>query len=123
MTLTQEEANALFEYRDGELFWKKMTTTRTGNLVGKVAGSMHKLGYKTISVHGYQHKAHRLMFLYHHGYVPQFIDHINGNRSDNRIENLREATRSENARNYFLTKPNAAGVNGVSKLRNSDKWR
>ena len=123
MTITQETVQALFEYRDGELLWKKMTTTRTGNLVGKVAGSMHKLGYKTISVHGYQYKAHRLMFLYHHGYMPQFIDHVNGNRSDNRIENLREATRSENARNYFLTKPNAAGVKGVSKLRNSDKWR
>jgi hypothetical protein len=49
-TLTQKEAHRLFEYRDGELFWKNMTTTRTGNLVGKVAGSMHKQGYKIISV-------------------------------------------------------------------------
>jgi hypothetical protein len=123
ITLTQEEAHRLFEYRDGELFWKKMTTTKTGNLVGKVAGSIHKHGYKTISVHGYQHKAHRLMFLYHYGYMPKFVDHINGNRSDNRIANLREATRNENARNCFLTKANAAGIKGVSKLRNSDKWR
>jgi hypothetical protein len=123
MTLTQEEAHRLFEYKDGELFWKKMTTTRTENLVGQLAGYIHKHGYKLISVRGYQHKAHRLIFLYHYGYMPKFVDHINGIRCDNRIENLREATRNENARNCFLTKPNASGAKGVSKLKNSDKWR
>ena len=123
MTLTQEEANELFEYRDGMLYWKKLVTNKTGNLVGEIAGYIHPTGYRLISVHGYQYKAHRLMFLYHYGHMPKFVDHINGDRADNRIENLREATRSENARNCFLTKPNASGAKGVSKLKNSDKWR
>jgi len=123
MTLTQEEANELFEYRDGMLYWKKLVTNKTGNLVGEIAGYIHPTGYRLISVHGHQYKAHRLMFLYHYGHMPKFVDHINGDRADNRIENLREATRSENARNCFLTTPNASGAKGVSKLKNSDKWR
>lgn len=123
MTLTQEEAHRLFEYRDGALYWKTMVTTKTGKRVGQAAGYIHPTGYRLISVQGYQYKAHRLMFLYHYGYIPEFVDHINGNRADNRIENLRAATQSENVRNCFLTKPNAAGIKGVSKLKNSDKWR
>jgi hypothetical protein len=123
MTLTQEEAHRLFEYKDGVLLWKEMVTTRTGNRVGKIAGSIHKHGYRIISVHGRQYKVHRLMFLYHHGYIPEFIDHINGIKDDNRIENLREATRTQNYQNRFVQKNNTFGVKGVSKQKNSPNWR
>jgi hypothetical protein len=123
MTLTQEEAHRLFEYKDGALYWKEMVTTRTGNRVGKIAGSIHKHGYRIISVHGRQYKVHRLMFLYHHGYIPEFIDHINGIKDDNRIENLREATRTQNYQNRFVQKNNTFGVKGVSKQKNSPNWR
>ena len=122
-TLTQEEAHRLFEYKDGVLFWKELVTTKTGNRIGEVAGYIHPTGYRLISVHGHQYKAHRLAFLYHHGYMPEFVDHINNVKDDNRIENLRAATRAQNNHNRIEQKNNTSGVKGVSKLKNSPNWR
>jgi hypothetical protein len=123
MTLTQQEVCRLFEYRDGELFWKELVTTKTGKRIGTVAGYIHPLGYRIISVHGHQYKAHRLVFLYHHGYIPEFIDHANGIKDDNRIENLREATKSENNRNIGTPRHNTSGIKGVSKMPRLETWR
>ena len=123
MSLTQEEAHRLFEYRDGVLYWKEMVTNRTGKRVGKVAGYIHPKGYRIISVHGYQYKAHRLIFLYHHGYLPEFIDHANGVKDDNRIENLRAATKAENCRNIGTPAHNTSGIKGVSKMPRLETWR
>lgn len=123
MTLTQEEAHRLFEYKDGALFWKKMTTNKTGNIVGQLAGYIHPTGYRLIRVHGYQYKAHRLMFLYHHGYIPNFVDHINGIKDDNNIENLRAATKAQNCQNTAKRLANTSGVKGVSKMPRLEIWR
>jgi HNH endonuclease len=122
MVLTQQQVQELFEYRDGALYWKKVSKTCI-HLLGKKVGSSHKSGYIHIHLKNKIYKAHRLIFLYHHGYLPEFVDHINGNRSDNRIENLRPATKHENARNCFLTTTNASGIKGVSKLKGNYKWR
>jgi hypothetical protein len=123
MILTQEEMHRLFEYRDGSLFWKEMSTNNTVNLVGQLAGYIHSTGYRLIRVYGYQYKAHRLMFLYHYGYMPKFVDHINGVKNDNRIENLRPATKAQNCQNASRRLGNTSGVKGVSKMPRLEIWR
>lgn len=123
MELTQELVRRLFEYRDGALYWKELVTNRTGKRVGKQAGYIHKTGYRIISVGGVQYKAHRLMFLYHHGYLPEFVDHINNVKDDNTIENLREATKADNCRNTRISKSNTSGIKGVSLETNKKRWR
>jgi hypothetical protein len=69
------------------------------------------------------HLAHRLVFLYHRGYLPEFIDHIDQNKLNNKIENLREITNSENQHNKGLNRNNSSGYKGVSWKRNHKKWR
>jgi hypothetical protein len=123
MTLTQEEIRRVLEYKEGALYWKEMTTNKTENLVGQLAGYIHPHGYRLIRVHGYQYKEHRLMFLYHYGYIPDFVDHINGIKHDNRIENLRMATKAQNCQNTSLSLANTSGVKGVSKMPRLELWR
>jgi hypothetical protein len=66
-------------------------------------------------------KVHRLIFMLVHGYLPKEIDHINGDRSDNRIENLREVSRSENQYNKSAQR-NRSGYRGVSWHEKTKKW-
>jgi len=80
---------------------------------GERAGSVMSHGYREISVLGQRFTEHRLAWFYVNGVWPdKFLDHINGDKSDNRICNLREATPSQNAMNQ-KNKPSASGVRGV----------
>lgn len=69
-----------------------------------------------------QIRAHRLAWFISNGSIPEFIDHINGNRSDNRLCNLRNVSRLENARNLGLSKLNSSGVVGVNYCNTRMKW-
>ena len=119
-TITQALLNDLFLYNNGNLYWKK---TRGRAIQGAVAGYKHSSGYIIVETHGKLHKAHRLIWLMHYGSTPEFLDHINGNRADNRIENLRPATKTENNQNMKMLSSNTSGVKGVHWQKNANKWR
>lgn len=120
MEVTQELLHKLFEYRDGELYWK----VSRGRLakVGDKAGWISKKGYLNTKINGKCYLNHRLIFLMHYGYLPEMLDHKDTNTLNNRIENLREATRSQNNRNVKLRKDNTSGIKGVSWFKKSKKW-
>lgn len=114
----------MFRYEDGKLYYKDKLmangkpSPRNGKLVNTPTGS----GYISVVINKAQYKVHRLIFLMSHGYFPTFVDHIDGNRSNNRIENLREATRSQNNHNAKIRSDNTSGVKGVSWHRQNSKW-
>ena len=114
--LTQKELKARLSYDPdtGVFFWRK-TTMRT-DLLGKQAGCLHTVqGYIEIGIGNKLYKAHRLVWLYVYGRFPkEDLDHINRKRSDNRLENLREVPRYQNAQNQSLRKTSKTGLMGVS---------
>lgn len=80
-------------------------------------------GYFDGAVMGVGVLAHRVIWAMVHGYWPVGVDHINGNRRDNRIANLREADQAENMLNVKLRSDNPSGAAGVWQLRGSGQWR
>lgn len=106
----------LFEYRDGKLFWK---VKRPSIYVGDRAGWNCGNGYRNVRINGKSVGEHRVIFAMHNGFFPYHVDHIDGNPTNNKIENLREATKAQNAWNCKLHSTNTSGVRGVywNKLR------
>ena len=97
---------------------------RRGVTCGSVAGSDNGRGYLRISVDGIGYRAHRLAWLYVYGVWPaDQLDHINGDQSDNRIVNLREASPDQNQQNRTISKYNKCGIPGVSWDKTAGKWR
>lgn len=92
--------------------------------INSIAGSLNDRGYRHISIQGKKYKAHRLAWLYIYGKFPDGdIDHINRDRDDNRIANLRDTTRSVNLQNCTINKTNTSGVKGVSWDKRRQKWQ
>jgi hypothetical protein len=120
--MTREMLTALFEYRDGALYWK--SDRGSNKVLNRRAGSPNGEGYIQVKIDGVLYKAHRLIWIIHNGAVPDgyVLDHINGSTSDNRIENLRIATRQQNNCNSRTRVDNSSGVKGVSWHKPSAKW-
>jgi hypothetical protein len=118
--MTQEYAHSLFDYKDGSLYWKVRKAPHVK--IGARVGSPEVNGYETVMVDGRNWRIHRLVFLMQYGYLPKMIDHINNDRSDNRIENLRAANDNENAHNQVLRSNNVSGIKGVSWNNDRQKW-
>lgn len=91
--------------------------------IGRVVSTVSD-GYIVVSIDGKLYRAHRLAWLYVYGKWPDnLIDHVNGNRSDNRIENLRDVSKSVNAQNLKkANSDNRTGLLGVGKVTGSDKF-
>lgn len=128
MTLDKVTAALSYNPDSGEFVWKsredrpKEWNTRRA---GKVAGGLDAHGYRTIVIDKVQYKAHRLAWLCVYGRWPVGdIDHINRDKGDNRISNLRECTRTENNQNRAATSSNSAsGYTGVSFCKTTNRWR
>lgn len=121
--LTRSRLQELLNYdtETGIFLWR-VTNSRRAQ-AGSFAGHVTRYGYIEISVDGCRAKAHRLAWLYIYGALPvEQIDHINGNRADNRIKNLREAKPFENNGNMKRPRHNKSGVKGVYWDASRARW-
>ena len=101
----------LFEYRDGDLYWKISGKRRRLDVP---AGSVNRDGYRRIKINYKLYAVHRLVWVMHGNDPVPFVDHINGDVLDNRIENLRAATHSQNCMNRRVRFDSKSGVKGVT---------
>lgn len=117
--VAQQVLRELFDYNPETGRWTNNTNRGTRARVGQPAGSLRKDGYVRIMINGYKYYAHRLAWAYVYGDYPEgeqpYIDHINGNPSDNRIINLKASSDGENMKNKKIRSSNTSGVNGVSR--------
>lgn len=121
---SQEEIKSLFEYDDGNLIWKK-DFKYLPHLKGTIAGNVDSFGYRIIRIKGKAYKAHRLIWIYFNGEIPEgfFIDHKDQFKVNNKIDNLRLVTMSENMRNRPLFKNNSTGVEGICYVEKTGRYR
>ena len=117
--ITQELIYRLFEYKDGNLYWK-MCGKRT-DLIGTKAGTLNGDRWQ-VTIDKKHYKLHRLIFMMFHGFMPDEIDHIDNNPLNNRIENLRPASRSEQCCNTSLRIDSTSGIKGVTWDKARNKW-
>jgi hypothetical protein len=108
----------MFTYDSGNLYWK---ISRPRTAIGKNASRVNNNGYLQTCINGKRYSTHRIIFLMHNNYLPDIIDHIDGNPKNNNIENLRQATRSENQYNRKPQKC-SSGVKGVTFHKDTGKW-
>lgn len=114
--ISQARLKELLSYdpETGEFIWLKNE---------QKAGSLLPHGYVRIVIEGKKYYSHRLAWLFVYGCMPEnSLDHIDGNKANNRIANLRLATQTENAQNQWARKNNSSGCVGVSFDAKAKKW-
>ncbi len=125
MEITNEYINLLREhvrYEDGNLYWTKSKgTMKKDEMCGGT--SVDKNGYRTMSFAGLRTSLHRFIWMYHYGPSSKDIDHINNDLLDNRIENLRECSRSQNLMNRGKFKGCTSKYKGVYFRKDIGKWQ
>lgn len=102
-----------YDKDSGKLYW---TVAPNGRIkVGQEAGTITKEGYKRITYKGRTYLVHRIIWFLEYGYWPSVLDHVDRDKLNNRIENLREATYSQNRYNIPRRSHNTSGYKGVSR--------
>jgi hypothetical protein len=114
--ITQEAMRKEVEYRDGHFYKLSNGTMVTETPIKGIQR------YVRVNICGVPHRLHRLVFLYHKGYLPKIIDHIDNDRANNRIENLREVTQQQNCLNRVAHKNNKSGYKNVHWHSAMNKW-
>ena len=120
--INQALLQELFEYKDGDLYWKKVPSNNYRLNQMKVGYASTKSKYLQVSIHKKKYYVHRIVFMFHHGFMPEALDHIDGNKKNNAIENLRQATLSQNQYNKKIARHNTSGIKGVYWHKRSEKW-
>ena len=113
--MNQATVRSLFAYDSdsGNLVWRSKNLYHK-RFNGRIAGGVEqKTGYHRVKIHGRSYQTHRLIWLYHYGYLPVELDHEDQNKLNNRLENLREVTAKQNKQNYPLRKDNKYGCPGI----------
>lgn len=134
--LSSKALRHIFHYdcMSGEIYWKNVYryNSRKGgyvkcvnsSFIGKTVFNNIRNGYLVDIVFGKHCTSHRLAWALHYGEWPlEYIDHINGDKSDNRIYNLRLASASENGYNRTRNKNNTSGFKGVTWCKKIMKWK
>lgn len=124
-TLTQERLREVLKYcfASGLFSWQYDVSSTARK--GEIAGCATKAGYIVIRIDRRLYLAHRLVFLYIYGRRPEgLIDHKTGAKSDNRLDNIREANKSQNAQNAKAawSHNKASGLLGVYWSEQNGKW-
>jgi hypothetical protein len=114
-----ERLRELFRYEPmtGAIFPRQLRTNRKPN---QRCDAVNQTGYRVIFITPLKYYAHRIAWKLHYGTEPSYIDHINGDKGDNRIVNLREASHTQNLWNVPTYKSNTSGIKGVHKR--GRKW-
>mgnify|MGYP003544058816 CR=1 FL=1 len=120
--LTPSQIRDVLDYdvETGVLTWRISSGTRKA---GQKAGGI-ALEYLSVGIKGKRYQAHRLAWAHYFGEWPSGeVDHINRDKLDNRIVNLRVASRAQNGANCSLSKSNTSGAKGVTWVRREGKWQ
>jgi hypothetical protein len=118
--ITQERLHEMFEYRDGNLY-RKISLGRTK--AGDKVGFINDKGYVAVNIDKQCIALHRLIWMMQYGVMPYLVDHIDGNKQNNKIKNLRLADRFQNAHNKKMHSNNKSGVKGVHWNKNANRWK
>jgi hypothetical protein len=119
--LIKSELDEYFYYKDGNLFWKKLTGKK--GFIGKKAGSLQKNGYIAIRFKGKLLYAHRMIFVMFNNYEPNLVDHVDCNKQNNNIENLRECSALENSLNKSKNKNCTFLPKGIKFRKQTKKYQ
>jgi hypothetical protein len=120
MELNKELLHELFEYRDGNLFRK---ISRRSFKAGEKVGNLWGNGYLRVGINKKNYLLHRIIFMMFYGYLPEEIDHIDGNPLNNNINNLRAANPVLNGYNQKKRITNKVGIKGIRFHKNSYEAR